>query len=278
MKGEPVSDIDYEAEYNNRRRVPEHPEIMARWAAQSERVRSSVPCELDLPYGPGPRHRYDLFNSNGRDQPLVVYIHGGYWQRGDRGDYRFTAEALVSKGAAVALPSYTLCPDASVAEIIVEMRQFLLSLWKRIGRRPLVAGHSAGGHLAAAMLATDWTQYGAPADLVRAAYAISGVFELEPLIPTSLNEALRLTPDSARDASPMLWPPPPPDRSFIAAVGGAESQEFLRQSLDLAGAWSAAHVKAECVVVPNANHFTVVDELVRPESAMVQRVLQLAAL
>lgn len=275
-----MATIDYEAEYNNRRRVPEHAEIMARWAAHSERVRSSIPCELGVPYGPGPRHRYDLFKprTEATDAPLVVYIHGGYWQRGDRADYSFVAEALVSKGAYVVVPSYTLCPDASVAEIIVEMRQFLLSLWKRNGTHPVVVGHSAGGHLAAAMLATDWTQYGAPADLVRAGYAISGVFELEPLMHTSLNEALRLTPDSARDASPLLWPPPPPDRSFVAAVGGAESPEFMRQSLDLARAWSAAGVKAECVVVPDANHFTVVDELVRPASAMVQRVLQLAGL
>ena len=273
-----MAEIDYEAEYNNRRRVPEHTDIMARWAEQSARVRSALHGELDLPYGSGPRHQFDLFRPSGdsADAPLVVYIHGGYWQRGDRADYSFAAEALVGKGAAVALPSYTLCPEATIAQITDEMRQFLVALWRRTNRRPVVVGHSAGGHLAAALMATDWSKHGAPADLVRAAYAISGVFELEPLIPTSLNEALRLTPESAREASPILWQPPPPDRTFVAAVGGAESPEFLRQSLDITARWSAAGVKAECVVVPNANHFTVVDELTLPESAMVQRVLQLA--
>ena len=273
-----MSGIDYESEYDNRRRVPEHPEIMARWAAHSARVRSRTPCELGAPYGPGPRQRYDLFNPEDStpDAPLVVYIHGGYWQRGDRGDYSFIAEALVAQGATVVLPSYTLCPELSVAGITEEMRQFLATLWRRLQRRPVVIGHSAGGHLAAAMMATDWTRHDAPADLVRAGYAISGVFDLAPLIPTSLNEALRLTPESAREASPGSWPPPPAGRTFVASVGGAESSEFLRQSLDLTAVWSAAGITAECVVVPNANHFTVVDELTRPQSAMVQRVLQLA--
>ncbi len=272
--------VDYETEYNNRRRVPEHPEIVARWLADSERVRSTVSCELDVPYGPGPRHRYDLFKpaDSAQDAPLVVYVHGGYWQRGDRKEYSFVAEALVAQGAMVALPSYSLCPDIPVDQIIEEMRQFLVSLWRRLPRRPVVVGHSAGGHLAAAMIATDWTRYGAPADLVRSGYGISGVFELEPLISTSLNEALRLTPETARDASPALWPPPPPGRVFVAAVGGAESPEFLRQSLDLAAVWSAAGGTAECVVVPKANHFTVVDELARLESAMAHRVLHLAGI
>lgn len=273
-----MTEIDYEAEYNNRRRVPEHTEIMARWAAHSARVRATLAHELDLSYGSGPRNRFDLFAApeGTADGPLVAYIHGGYWQRGDRVDYSFVAEALVGRGAVVALPSYTLCPEATIAQIVDEMRQFLVALWRRTAKRPVVVGHSAGGHLAAAMMATDWSRHDAPADLVRAGYAISGVFDLTPLIPTSLNEALRLTPEAAREASPILWPPPPRDRTFVAAVGGAESQEFLRQSLDITAAWSAAGVKAECVVVPNANHFTVVDELTRPESAMVQRILQLA--
>lgn len=274
-----VTEIDYEAEYNNRRRVPEHTEIVARWLRESEHVRASLSSELGVAYGSKPRQCYDVFKPTSGDDssgPLIVYIHGGYWQRGDRTEYSFVAETLVRMGAIVVLPSYTLCPEGSVAEIIEEMRQFLRALWERMQRRPVVVGHSAGGHLAAAMLATRWSDYGAPADLVRAAYAISGVFELEPLIPTSLNEALQLTPETARAASPIFWPPPPADRFLVAAVGGAESQEFLRQSLDIAATWSAAGVKAECVVVPNANHFTIVDELARPESAMVQRVLQLA--
>lgn len=274
-----MSAIDYEAEYNNRRRVPENPEIVSRWLEASARARSTLNCDLDVPYGSGERHRYDLFQpiEATPDAPVVVYIHGGYWQRGDSKDYSFVADALVRRGAAVAIPSYTLCPQATVADIVEEMREFLTVLWGRTNRRAVVVGHSAGGHLAAAMLATDWSGWGGvPGDLVRAAYSISGVFELEPLIPTSLNEALRLSVGAAQEVSPLFWQPPRPGSTLVAAVGGAESSEFLRQSGDIATAWSKAGVSAERVVVPGANHFTVVDEIARPGSAMVERILQLA--
>jgi arylformamidase len=272
--------IDLEAEYNNRARVADHLQIQMRWISASVAARAAMTGELDQPYGSGERQRYDLFRAERREGmvPLVLYIHGGYWQRGDRKDNSFVAQELVARGIDVAVASYTLCPQATVPAIIEEMRACTMTLWERLGRRPAVAGHSAGGHLAAALLGTDWSRRdGVPVDLVRCAYAISGVFELEPLIPTSMNELLRLTPQVAREASPKLWPPPPKDRVLVAAVGSAESAEFVRQSLDMAAAWSKAGVKAECVMLPGANHFTTVDELARPESAMIGRIAALAA-
>ncbi|MGH6814529.1 MAG: alpha/beta hydrolase [Hyphomicrobiaceae bacterium] len=272
--------MDLEAEYNNRQRVPEHPAILARWAAASSEAVRTLRADLDLAYGPGERHRYDLFHPHAepRDAPLVVYIHGGYWQRGDRKDYSFVVRELVANGLRVALPSYSLCPTVTVAEIAAEMRLFLSVLWQRLQRRPVVVGHSAGGHLAAVLLAADRSAVpDVPADLVRAAYAISGVFELAPLLSTSINDALRLTPETAEAASPRFRPAPPRGRTFVAAVGGAESSEFLRQSRDLAAAWSAQGVETEYVVVPNADHFTVVDELTRPGSAILTGIVKMAA-
>lgn len=271
--------LDLEAEYNNRQRVPEHPEIQGRWKVASEAWRKESKVDLDLAYGKGSRNRYDLYRAvnGGADAPVVVYIHGGYWQRGDRKDNGFVAKALNARGISVALPSYTLCPAAGVIDIIGELRQCLKAIWERTKQRLVVVGHSAGGHLAASMLATDWSKVGGvPADLVKAAYAISGVFELSPLIPTSINEALKLDEAKAREASPLLWPAPPKDRTFVAAAGGDESQEFFRQALEITAAWSDAGVKAECVIVPNANHFTIVEELARPESAMLARVIAMA--
>jgi arylformamidase len=271
--------IDYEIEYNNRRRVPEHTEINARWEKASEAYRAEAECSLDQSYGTGERQRYDVFRPRGAtaEAPVVVYIHGGYWQRGDRKPYAFLARELNARGIVVALPSYTLCPKAKVMDIVAELRQFLAVLWERTRQRPVVVGHSAGGHLTSAMVATDWSKVaGVPADLVRCGYALSGVFELAPLIGTSLNEALKLDENSAREASPLLWPPPPRDRVFVAGVGGDESQEFIRQSLEIAATWSRAGVKAECVVVPSTNHFTIVDELARGESAMLARIVGLA--
>jgi arylformamidase len=128
------------------------------------------------------------------------------------------------------------------------------------------------------MLATDWSRYGeVPADLVRAACGISGVYDLAPLVRTSINEALGLDLPAARAASPLLWPAPAGDRTFLAAVGGEESGEFVRQSRKIARVWSAAGVRAECMVVPGADHFTVIDELARTPGALFRQVLQLAS-
>jgi arylformamidase len=271
--------INYEAEYNNRARVPESVDIHLRWTSASMAARQTLNCELDQAYGPRARQRYDLFipERGGAITPHVVYIHGGYWQRGDRKDCSFIAAELVSRGVAVSIPSYSLCPEVGVSDIIEELRGFVRGVWQAFGCRPAVVGHSAGGHLAAALIATDWSRIpDVPGDLVPCAYAISGVFELEPLVPTTVGDVLRLTPNAARAASPMLWTPPPADRNFVAAVGGIESQEFLRQSLEIVGRWCTAGVKAECVVVPGANHFTILDELARGESAMVARIVEFA--
>ena len=271
--------LDLEVEYDNRTRVPEHPAIQARWSAAAAAFRQASGGALDREYGPRPRQRYDLFAPKGVDKgaPLVVYVHGGYWQRGERADNAFVARELVARGTAVAVVGYTLCPEVGVMDIVGEIRQALKSLWEATKQHPVVVGHSAGGHLAAAMLATDWSKVsGVPADLVRAAYAISGVFDVAPLVSTSLNTAVKLDAATAKAASPMFWPAPPKDRTFVACVGGDESQEFIRQSLEITAVWSRAGVKAECVVVPGTNHFSVVDELTNPESAMVARLAGLA--
>lgn len=269
--------LDYEAEYNNRARVPEHVEIAERWSLLSSAYRLAGNTELDLPYGTRERHRYDLFHAETAGAPLVVYIHGGYWQRGDRKDYSFVARELNAAGVSVAIPSYTLTPTVSVMEIGDEMQACMAALWKRTGKRPMVIGHSAGGHLTAEMLARSWGSHAdAPSDLVRYGYAISGVFDLTPLIDTSLNRALGLSQGTARAASPLFRPPSPKGRRLVAAVGGDESSEFLRQSREIADSWSKAGMDAKYEVIAGANHFTVVDELVRPDSDMLKRIVLMA--
>jgi len=269
--------IDYEAEYNNRKRVPEHVEINERWALLAGAYRLAGDTELDQPYGSRERQRYDLFHAASEDAPLVVYIHGGYWQRGDRKDYSFVARELNANGITVAIPSYSLCPVVSVMEISHELQLCLAALWKKTKRRPVVIGHSAGGHLTAEMLARNWSSFaGVPTDLVTTGYAISGVFDLAPLLGTSLNEALGLTKGTARAASPLFRPPPPKGRRLVAAVGGDESAEFLRQSREIAENWGRVGVSAECEVIAGTNHFTIVDELIRPGSAMLTQIVAMA--
>ena len=188
------------------------------------------------------------------------------------------ARGLNAHGVTVAVAGYDLCPNVSIADIIEQMRRACAFLWQRFGRRVFIYGHSAGGHLAAAMVATDWQSLypKAPADLVPAAYSISGVFDLTPLVGISVNQDLKLDDAGARKISPVFWPLKP-GRSFDAVVGGLESGEFKRQSRLIADAWQDA-AKTRYQEVPGTNHFTVLDALSDPQSEMTARVAELAKL
>lgn len=271
-----MSALDLEAEYNNRARVKNSAEIIARWAELSKAARATLPGERDIAYGPKSRNAFDLYQGQGAGRPLVVYIHGGYWQRGDRSEYAFVARELMAQGCDVALPSYTLCPEGSIADIAAEMELFIAVLWARTRRRPVVVGHSAGGHLAAMLMASTKSRGDAPADLVKAAYALSGVYDLPPLIPTSLNAALKLDEAEARRLSPMFYPKPTHACRFVAAVGGDESSEFIRQATEFAKAWSGANCRIDADVIAGADHFTIVDELCRPGSRVQTEVVAMA--
>ena len=178
--------IDYEAEYNNRARVPEHAEIFARWTREAEDYRAETlkagRAELGLSYGDTPRQTIDLFLPEaGEAAPLALFIHGGWWRSLDPSLFSQMARGLNARGVTVAVVGYDLCPIVTIADIIEQMRRACVFLWQRFGRRILVYGHSAGGHLAAAMVATDWPSLypKAPADLVPAAMR-SPAFSISP--------------------------------------------------------------------------------------------------
>jgi arylformamidase len=266
--------IDYEAEYNNRARVPENPAIMAGWARDAAAWREHH-APRSIPYGPSPRNSIDFFPGEG-EGAIVVFIHGGYWQALDGSFFSHLAAGLNAHGIAVAIPSYDLCPAVCVDDIIQQMRAATREL-ARLGRSFVISGHSAGGHLAACMLATDWPAFDAslPAALVVAAYTISGLFDLGPLVETSINKALHLDPATARAASPLFWKVPERG-SLDAVVGGNESAEYFRQSRTIADTWGAAGVATRFGTIPGANHFTAIAPLADPNSAMVLRLRQLA--
>ncbi|MGI9384284.1 MAG: alpha/beta hydrolase [Methyloligellaceae bacterium] len=273
------SNVDYEAEYDNRGRHPEHPEIFARWTEASAAYRAAADADLDIPYGPAERNRFDLYrpSSPADGAPLAVFIHGGYWRSLDREMFAFMARAFNEAGFAIALPSYTLCPEARIMDIVEEMRRFLAVLWQLLEQRPVVIGHSAGGHLAGCMVATDWAAIdGVPDDLVTAGYAISGLYDLAPLCETSMKDELRLTPETAEAASPLGWPFPRQGRRLVAAVGAEETSEFLRQSRLLADVWGREGVDAEYAPVAGGNHFTVLDALTAADGPMVPAVKAMA--
>ncbi|MGI9413870.1 MAG: alpha/beta hydrolase [Hyphomicrobiales bacterium] len=268
--------MDLEAEYNNRARVPEHLDIIAGWQSDAAAYRDAAQCELDLAYGATERTKLDLFHADGEDPPMAMFIHGGYWQAMDRKVFSHMAHGLNAHGISVAMPSYDLCPAVTIGDIVEQMRQCCAWLWSQY-RKPLtVFGHSAGGHLTAAMMATDWpARDGAlPASFVPAGYAISGVFDLVPLIETSLNAALGLDEETAHSLSPLYWQPPA-DSHIVAAVGALESGEFLRQSQTVCDAWSAHGVLTTYREIENTNHFTVISGLADAASPMVHDIVEL---
>jgi arylformamidase len=268
------ADVDYEVEYNNRARVPEHPSLIAGWAKDAAAYRERH-APRSIPYGPGARNRIDFFQGD-HEGPIVVFIHGGYWQALDGSFFSHLAGGLNAHGISVAIPSYDLCPSVTVDDIIREMRMASREL-ARLGRSLVISGHSAGGHLAACMLATDWPLFDAslPEDLVIAAYAISGLFDLRPLAETSINHALHLDHTTTRAVSPLFWNAPARG-SLDAVVGENESAEYFRQSRTIVDLWGAAGVATRFGTVPNANHFTAIAPLADPNSPMVLRLKEMA--
>jgi arylformamidase len=235
-------------------------------------------AELGLSYGSTPRQTVDLFLTEGHEHaPLAVFIHGGWWRSLEPSTFSQMARGPNERGVSVAVVGYDLCPNVTIADIIEQMRRMCGFLWQRFGRRMTVYGHSAGGHLAAALLAIDWrTLYPkAPADLVPAAYSVSGVFDLTPLLSTSVNADLRLDPAEARKVSPLFWPVAS-NRIFDAVAGGLESSEFKRQSRTIAESWGETGAQTRYEEVAGTNHFTVIDPLADPRSAMAGRVTDLA--
>lgn len=275
----------FDAQYNNRARIPEHPEIFARWEKASALTRDRSACEIDVPYGEDASEKLDVFMTPRPNAPVFVFIHGGYWRALDKRDQSFVAASYVNAGALVVVPNYALCPAVTIEHICLQMTQALA--WTRRNaaryggdpRRIVVAGHSAGGHLAAMLMSCDWAKVGAdlPAGLVASALCISGLFDLEPMRHTPfLAPDLRLDADSARALSPAFFPAPPRGRVY-AVVGAHESQEFTRQNELLRKAWGPVRVPV-CETVPGANHLTVLHELADPKSRLHRLGLDLLGL
>lgn len=265
--------MDLETEYNNRARVADSAAIIAGWMRDAAAFRTTWPHRrLDVRYGDSEPELLDLFLPfEAGHCPLAMFIHGGYWQALDRTAVSHFARGLLLRGVAVAVPSYGLCPKASMATILDQMRRAAAVLGVVTGQRLLAMGHSAGGQLAAMLLATDWPAFapGIHPDVVPAALPISGVFEIEPVLPTSLGPALNLTPPQARALSPRWLPSP--GLGLHAVVGGDESGEFLRQTRDFAAAWGGTAEE-----IAGANHFTVLDPLTDPGHPLTIRAADMA--
>ena len=265
--------------YNNRALVTDHMDYLQRWAEDSAQVRANQPCVLDVPYGAGGGETLDVFpavRAVPGGVPVLVFIHGGYWQALDKSDHSFIAPAFTQAGFCVVVVNYALCPgtpDApvNIPHIARQMEKALGWVWHQIAahggdpRRITVAGHSAGGQLAALLLTSVWPLIGKglPDGLVRNALSISGVHDLEPIMHTPMYQSvLHLTEQQVLQCSPARLLEPPTG-TLYCAVGADESPEFLRQNQLMQDAWGS-HFVPRSVALPGLNHFSIVDALAKP--------------
>jgi arylformamidase len=261
-------------EYNNRALVPDHPQYFARWQESSARARSTMASHLDLRYGDMPGETIDLFPARKGDGSCMMFIHGGYWRSLDKRDFSFLAPPWVDAGVSLAVVNYDLCPKVTIDEIVRQMLRASRWLWLHAEDygmdqdRLYVSGHSAGGHLAAMMMAAVFPVFDArlPKDLWKGGLAISGVYDMRPLVHVDFLQAdLRLDEESAARVSPALIPPAT-RAPVMTCVGGDESSEFRRQNALLGERWKAPF--AGDIPMPGRHHFSVVDGLADQSSAL----------
>lgn len=249
--------------YNNREAVPGSGEIVAGWQVRSAATRRERLGVLDLEYGPRPRNRIDFFGA-GAGAPTLVFFHGGYWQSREKETFTFIAEGPLAIGVSVALVGYTLAPEATLDEIVAEAHSaldFLGSDMKSLGGDPnalWLGGWSAGAHIAAMSLTHP---------LVRGGLAISGIYDLEPIAHSYINDKLRLDADAARRNSPLLNLPQSA-LPLVIAVGGAELPMLCRQSADFAAARSARDLPGSFMELEGCHHFSILEQLNAPDGAL----------
>jgi arylformamidase len=269
-----------DAQYNNRKRFPDYIDRFAAWGDWSQGTRNKLKCRLDVAFGAHHMESLDIFPAEQSGAPIYVFIHGGYWYSLDKSEFSYVAEGMVPHGVTTVVNNYVLAPNGNMDEIVRQNRAALAWIWRNatdFGADPdriYVTGHSAGGHLAGMLLATDWPKFeaGLPRDLVKGACSISGLFELEPIWLSYLNQKLRMDREMAKRNSPALleFPTKAP---LLLVVGKDESDEYHRQSKAMADKWSKLGYEHELIVPEGLDHFAVVDSLIDPRADLVQRQL-----
>lgn len=270
-------------EYNNRTKVEDAAQVAERWMARGEEARGAMSCRLDIPYGPHDRHKFDLFPCANPGGPVLAFLHGGYWHSRDKTLAHFIAPFYVAAGINFISLGYRLCPEVGIEDIVADIRAALECVHQEAddlgvdGGRLFVAGHSAGGHLAAMMCGPE----GLPPGRIKGGCSISGLHDLEPIRLSYLNETLGLDENTARALSPVelaraIEPGSSPDLPpLLLTVGGDEGPEYARQRDDLQAALRAARQPARIVDNPGTNHFTACEAFCDPSHPLSDAMLRL---
>lgn len=259
---------DFDDAYDNAARTPDVARFPQAWVTPAATFRADLArggrLEADLAYDEGPRCTLDLFLPEAPAQGLVVFVHGGYWHSLDKSYWSHFAAGPLARGFAVAMPSYPLCPDATIARITRAVGAAIAVAAERVAGPIGLAGHSAGGHLVARMITTTSPLPAQVRERVAMTVSIAGVHDLRPLLATRLNATFRLDEAEACAESPVLLRPLPGAR-LVAWVGGADRAEFLRQNDLLANVWTGLGARTSAVREPDRHHFDVIDALTSPD-------------
>ena len=270
------SGIDWDDAFANGAYIENGTSYPPIWAARAAAFRQEADrAKTDVFYGEHPREKLDLFFPSAAPHGLVVIVHGGYWLNFDKSSWSDLAEGALGNGWAVAMPSYTLAPEARIENITDQIGRAIARAAEQIAGPIRLAGHSAGGHLVTRMVCDDSPLQSALLERVEGLVSISGLHDLRPLQLTTMNEQLHLTPKSAALESAVLHRPAG-RAQVVCWVGGAERPEFLRQSAVLVETWGRAGAKTQLVVDPGKHHFDVIDGLKDPQSDMTRTLLGLA--
>jgi arylformamidase len=271
---------ELDAQYTGRGRIPDYDSYLPRWTADSLGSRTSRRCLLDVSYGDSVHETLDVFLPERPRGPVHLFFHGGYWHSLSSKEFAFAAPVYLDAGAIWIAIDYALCPVVTMTELVRQCRAATAFAWSQARAwggdpgRLFVAGHSAGGHITALLLATEWRHFtvGLPRDLVKGGVAISGLYDLEPIRLSYVNHKLRMDAAEAHALSPIQHVPSRAN-PLAVAVGGDESTEFHRQQADFAARWRARRRPLSVVDLPGLNHFSVLDDYARPEGALAQAAL-----
>lgn len=264
--------MNWDDAYSNSAYIPGGDSYPGRWAEAAAAFRAGARALLDQPYGPNPREVYDLFLPAGPPHGTVVFIHGGYWLAFDKSSWSHLAAGPLAHGWAVAMPSYTLCPEARIGEISRQISRAVIAIAAKDYGEIRLAGHSAGGHLATRLCCTS----NLPGGHIAKILSISGLHDLRPLLQTGMNAKLRLDATEAAAESPALLTPRA-GTVVTAWVGADERPEFLRQTALLANIWAGLGAETKQVIAPGRHHYDVIDDLAQPDSPMVAELLSAQA-
>jgi arylformamidase len=267
---------DWDSAYTNGAYIVNGDQWPAAWVEPAktfrDRLTAAGRAKLDLAYGPAERNRFDLFLPEGTPKGLVVFVHGGYWLALDKSYWSHFAAGAIAGGYAVAIPSYTLCPNNRIGEIGREIAAAVTMAAGMVDGPIILTGHSAGGQLVARMMTTTSPLAEAILKRIRHVLAISGLHDLRPIMKRKMNEELRIDAAEAKAESPALLEPVDGIR-LTCWVGGAERAEFVRQNALLANIWTGLGVATETVVEPDKHHYTILDGLADPSHPITRTLL-----